>query len=345
MTEETSAARNANVVEYTGLRTLVVGLGNAGANPHLPVLNRLRAQRPELFAAAPPMGCDPRHVAPGTVATIDEAAEQLAGHHTVVHLCTPPADRAGPLRALAAAGFDKVLVDNPLATTATDLARITELRARLDLVVVAQWLSSTLTRRLAALVRQGGLGALTGIRFVQHKPRFLRSSGSEGHPTAFDIELPHALGVALLLAGGAEVVTARCWDLVTDDWSLPHLGGADIALRHHHGVHSELLSDLGAPVRERSVVLFFERGTVTGHYPADATDPYARLTAHTEHGTRTSIFPDDSLAAFLLAAYRHFAAADAPRPTGMNTELNTEVVRLLCDAKRLAFASPQWTTR
>jgi predicted dehydrogenase len=340
-TVETAGVETAGLeragVEYAGLRTLVVGLGNAGANLHLPVLNRLRAQWPALFAAAPPLGCDPRHAPDSTVVTtIDEAVERLDPRHTVVHLCTPPTDRTTPLRLLAAAGFDKVLVEKPLATTETDLGRITALRARLDMVVVAQWLTSELTRRLDALVRLGTLGALTDIRFVQRKSRFQRSSTTAGHPTAFDVELPHSMGVALLLAGDAEVHAARCQDLTTDAWTLPRLGGAQVELRHHGGVRTEIVSDLGAPVRERSVVLNFERGTVTGHYPADASDPYARLTVHTDGGSRSSVFPDDALATFLLTAYRYFAGADTPS----HTDLNIRVVRLLCDAKRQAPRVP-----
>ncbi|MFL6126788.1 Gfo/Idh/MocA family oxidoreductase [Actinophytocola sp.] len=337
MTEKASAARKTATMEYAGLRTLVVGLGNAGANLHLPVLNRLRAEWPALFAVDPPLGCDPRH-APGAavVTTVDEAVERLDPRHTVVHLCTPPADRTDPLRTLAAAGFDKVLVEKPLATGTADLDRIVALRARLDLVVVAQWLTSELTSRLAALVALGTLGALTDIRFVQRKSRFQRSSTTAGHPTAFDVELPHSVGVALLLAGDAEVHAARCQDLTTDAWTLPRLGGAQVELRHHGGVRTEIVSDLGAPVRERSVVLNFERGTVTGHYPPDASDPYARLSVHAEDGgNRTSVFPDDALATFLLSAYRYFAGAEVPS----HTDLNIRVARLLCDAKRQALGA------
>jgi predicted dehydrogenase len=251
----------------------------------------------------------------------------------VVHLCTPPADRVAPLRALTAAGFDKVLVEKPLATSHQDLDQVVALRSRLDIVVVAQWLTSELTRRLESLVRLGTLGALTDIRFTQRKSRFRRSCTTSGHPTAFDVELPHSLGVALLLAGDAEVDAARCRDLTTEGWTLPHLGGAQVELRHHGGVRTEIVSDLGAPVRERSVVLYFERGTVSGHYPADASDPYARLTVRTEDDSRTSVFPDDALATFLLAAYRRFAGANLPS----HTDLNIRVVRLLCDAKRRAL--------
>jgi predicted dehydrogenase len=317
-----------------GFRTLVVGLGHAGTNLHLPVLNRLRRDQPQLFAAAAPLGCDPRRPPDDTsVATIAEAADLLDPRNTVVHLCTPPTDRGGPLDELAAAGFEKVLVEKPLAITLPDLDRVAALRSHLDVLVVSQWLTSTLTRRISALVRERTLGALTNIRFTQRKARFQRSSATGGHPTAFDVELPHSLGVALLLAGDAEIVASRCRDLTTDAWTLPHLGGAHVELRHHSGVRTEIVSELDVPVRERSVVLSFEGGTVVGHYAADSSDPYAQLTVHTGDGTQTSVFPDDTLTEFLLHAYRYFAGARVPS----HTELNIQVVRLLCEAKSRAL--------
>jgi predicted dehydrogenase len=318
-------------------RTLVVGLGHSGTDLHLPVLDRLRRDRPGSFAAEPPVGCDPLAV-PGeyagpVVPSIARAAELLDPRRTVVHLCVPPAGRLGPLRELAEAGFAKVIVEKPLATGLADLAEITALRSRLDLVVVSQWLTSALTTRLAAPARHGSLGPLTAIRFTQRKARFRRSAGGTGHPTAFDVELPHSLGVALFLAGGARVTAARGRDLTTDGWSLPRLGGARVALHHHGGVRTELVSDLDAPVRERRVELTFDRGTVVGHYPVEAGDPYARLEVHTADGTRSSVFADDALSAFLTHAYRYFAGAGGPS----HTDLNTEVVRLLCQAKTLAW--------
>lgn len=41
------------------LHTLILGLGRAGGEPHLPVLSRVRRAHPELFALGPVIAYDP----------------------------------------------------------------------------------------------------------------------------------------------------------------------------------------------------------------------------------------------------------------------------------------------
>jgi predicted dehydrogenase len=320
------------------MRSLVIGLGRSGARVHVPVLLRLRATAEHgPLAGAPIVGCDPAGPAGTTellwTATVGQAACLLDPGDTVVHVCTPPANRLPVLTELARHGFRDVIVEKPLATGTADLDEILRLRQRLGLrlAVVAPWLASELTRRLTNLVRDGRLGRLRSISTVQSKPRFRRSLDTTGDPTAFDIELPHSIGVALRLAGDAEVTSASCADLAVDGRLLARLGGAGLRLRHVRGVRTHLMSDLAAPVRERRITLRFDHGTATGHYAICAGDDHAQLTVTAGGRREHAVFADDSFGAFLLGAYRDFAGPGEVRPGDFH--LAVDVVRLLARAK------------
>lgn len=334
------------------LHTLVVGLGRAGAGLHLPVLAKARARQPGLFAPAPVIGLDRRPGAASAalraggaaaelrvVDSLAEARPLLDPDRTVAHVCTPPVARVEVVRELLDAGFRRLLLEKPLAADRRELARLRELLRRpgVRAAVVAPWLAAALTDRLARLPQdRPGLGALREIAVVQNKPRFQRSFSTSGHPTAFDVEVPHALGVLLRLAGDAEVVAASCTGLEAGGLRRPFLGGATLRLAHRGGVRGEIASDLGSPVRERRITLRFEHGTAVGHYPADASDDHAQLRV-TEGGTTSprEVFRDDALTAFLLGAYAEFASG-GPGPAAV--ERQARVVELLCDAKELAGA-------
>lgn len=328
------------------LQTFVVGLGRAGAELHLPILLRARESgaEPRLFDPHPVIACDsspPENAPAGVVVarTIAEAAAQLEPIRAVVHVCTPPTERSVVLTELADHGFRKIIVEKPLATGLADLARLSELRQRrwLDLTVVAQWQSSALTQRLEELVRGGQLGALRRISMSQHKSRFRRSLTTAGHPTAFDIELPHSVGVALRLAGRAALLDAGATDLVSEGRTCPGLGGAWVSLRHGNGVRTEITSSLTSPVRERRITLSFEGGEAIGHYPVSADDHQAQLIVRTPERVTNLSFPDDSLTAFLLHTYRRYQR-QAPSTTSL--VLQCEVVRLLAEAKARAGIDP-----
>ncbi|WP_205571080.1 Gfo/Idh/MocA family oxidoreductase [Streptomyces sporangiiformans] len=323
-------------------RTLVVGLGRAGAALHLPVLDRLRAGTDAvdgLLADAPIVAVDPAPPPsfhrPGTLLlpSLERARAELDPETTVVHVCTPPEDRAAVLGHLARLGFVHLLVEKPLAVDVAQLARIEELCGRfgLRLVVVAQWLVSSLTRRLERCVTGGEYGELRTIHFTQSKPRFTRSAVTNGHPTAFDVEIPHALGVALRLAGPAQLTGAGWSDLVAGDLVRPRLGTATLRLTHHRGASTCLVSDLTAPVRERSIVCEFTDAHVIGHYPVSQDDGFAQLTVTDRRGAVREVFPDDALTAFVLDAYQRFADQG---PFDSDLAVNAEVVRLVDAAKR-----------
>lgn len=317
------------------LHTLVVGLGRAGAGLHLRVLAKARAEGRDLLAGGPIVTCDPEpaEVPPDpevlVVDTPAAAAEVVPPAETVVHVCTPPVGRLDLLTELADRGFRRLIVEKPLASDAQEHAGIGRLRHErgLEIAVVAHWLDSPLTERLRELIASRSLGRLRSLSFAQHKPRFGRSLTSAGHASAFDVEVPHSLGVALDLAGPGELVAAESADMTVGDARLPGMGAAAVVLHHRGGITTEIRSDLTAPVRQRQVALEFTEGRATGHYPVSEQDDHAQLSAG---NGEAEVFRDDALTAFVLRTYRRFhdSAVDD------RFALHGDVVRLIAEAKR-----------
>ncbi|MFE4670239.1 hypothetical protein ACFRI7_07630 [Streptomyces sp. NPDC056716] len=325
-------------------RTLIIGLGRAGLGLHWAVLRRLRAtgRHTDLFDPAPVLTLDP--VTPALpvaaeglrhVSSLDQARTLLDPERTVVHLCTPPVARLGLLRELAAAGFRRIVVEKPLASDRASVREIVGLSRTegLRLAVVAPWLASALTGRLARLVDAGALGALRSIEVRQYKPRMGRTLADNGHPTAFDIEPPHSLGVCLRLAGPARLTGAELADMRIGDTVVAGMGRAELTLRHDT-VTSRIVSDLTAPVRERRIQLDFTDGQVVAHYPGAEDDHYAQLRISRRGRPETwDVFPDDALSTYLLDTYR--ALRDGT-DLAAQLHLASRVVELLADAKDLA---------
>ncbi|MBM7809248.1 Gfo/Idh/MocA family protein [Saccharothrix algeriensis] len=317
-----------------------MGFGRGGADLHLPVLARARAAARQLFGDQPVVVCDPSRVLgarPGlvTAAGVAEAAALLDPEDAVAHVCTPPTVRAEVIGELAEHGFRNLVVEKPLATDTDDLARVIRLRRKhgLRIAVVEPWLTSSLTARLTELVRGGALGEARSIAIVQNKPRFRRSLARSSHPTAFDVELPHGVGLALRLAGNARVTHAAGFDLVVGDVVVPRMGGARIGLRHNSGVRAEISSDLMSPVRERRVTITFDHGSAVGHYAVSADDDHSQLTV-TRNGRREHhVLRDDSLTEWVVRAYQQFRGTGDQHARSF--AFATDVVQLLSVAKNI----------
>ncbi|MDI3405721.1 Gfo/Idh/MocA family oxidoreductase [Streptomyces cavernicola] len=326
------------------LRTLLIGLGRAGTGLHLPVLHRARATHPELFADQPVLGVDPARpptaTTPGlqVVDHLREARRRLDPDTTVVHLCTPPAVRGALLEEAAHLGYRRFVVEKPIASDRTALDRVRQVADRhgLHLHVVSPWLHSALTDRIAALA--GDPADIRAVTVTQAKSRFRRTLTNPSHTDAFQVEIPHALGVLLRLLGDADVHTASCTDLRYKGVVVPHMGGAQVALHHTAGPHSRIRCDLTSPVRSRRITVDTAAGTrLVGHFPVAQDDDTAQLDVW-RHGRRTrELLPDDALHRCLTRAYRSFAA---DRPAADDLRLHTRTVELLDDARRLALASP-----
>lgn len=328
------------------LRTLIVGLGRAGSGLHIPALSRLRssAQAEGLLSAQPFIAHDPCG-APDWAPSADliladslaNARRLLDPASTVVHVCTPPLVRGEVLSELADAGFKKMIVEKPLAVDRARLELIRTLRSQygLELVVMAPWLVSSLTARLVDLVCSGQLGDVRSVSVVQRKPRFSRSLATAGHPTAFDVEIPHSLGVALQIAGDAQVTDATCTDMRVAGVRVPRMGTVSLELLHDSGARTEIFSSLVSPLRERRISIRFQGGYAVGYYPESQHDHFAHLSVIAVSRETHDIFPDDSLTSFFLRTYQRFVNGEV---SGEDFDLNARVVGLLCDAKNLAWA-------
>jgi predicted dehydrogenase len=251
-------------------------------------------------------------------------------------VCTPPVARLDLLRRLSAAGFRQIVMEKPLAADAETLAQIDRVRRseHLRMVVVAHWLDSALTRRLLELTRTGELGPLKSIAFAQLKPRLQRTLRSTGHPTAFDVELPHSVGVARRIAGDAQVAGAELTDMKAGRLVVPAMGSARLLLDHETGERTTIFSDLASPVRERRIELEFAGGRAIGHYPGGEDDHYAHLTVMRgtgmSAGVTADVFPDDALSTFFTRVYEEFADGIS---FDEEFHLATRVVELLDEAK------------
>ena len=330
-------------VSATVFNTLIVGLGRSGLELHHPVLTRARsaAASAHLFSPEPVLAYDPHaggHSPADAVrvGSLAHAAELVDAGTTVVHVCTPPTARLELLEELGSLGFRKLIVEKPLALDASTLAGIVAARKRwgLDVAVVAPWLASTLTARIRELIDTRRLGRPREIDIVQLKPRFRRSlAGGGDHPSAFDVEVPHALAVALALVGRAHVVDAGTTDMSIDGVVVMRMGGARVTLDHDSGVRTHIRSDLTAMVRERRIAVRCDGGTIVGHYPASAADDAARLAIVTREHETCTVFRNDDLLSFVVGAYERFRTRVV-----FDVDLvgQAEVVRLLSDAKRIS---------
>ncbi|MET4923844.1 Gfo/Idh/MocA family oxidoreductase [Streptomyces sp. PSRA5] len=352
------------------LNTFIVGGGRAGLGLHWPVLRKLRALPDESapWSPDPPVVWDVQDIRAQALAeglvpadSLAHAAELADPATTVVHLCTPPVDRFATLQELAELGYTRVVIEKPMAIDVAGLEAIDMLaRVRgLRLRVVSPWLASSLTDELARLVRYGAsggaergapggapgeLGALRSMAFTQFKPRWTRTLRSDNHTTAFDVELPHSLGVALRLAGDARIVDAALTDMRIGDTVIPRMGSARLTLQHHNGVTTEIASDLTSPIRERRIGLRFDTGHAVGHYPISDVDHHASLTVHDGSGggaaTPRLLF-DDALTSYIEHVYRDYeAGTDRSGGSGDRDDyaIARRVVQLLQEARVLADA-------
>lgn len=323
------------------LQTLIVGLGRAGRDLHVPVVQKARELDGfrHLFANSPIVGVDPYRLGAleGVVITdsVVRARELSDPAHTVVHLCTPLDIRSVLMEQLCSLGYRRLIVEKPFAADERDLERMASLchRYKVRPVVVAPWFASALTIRMTKIIADGALGQLRSIRIVQRKPRFTKSITNGSCSSALDVELPHSVGIALLLAGPAEVHDAAWSDMRMGEVVVPRMGGAWLTLEHECGVRTEIYSDLTSPKRERAITLELAEGTLTGHYSCSEADSTAQLMVSTGGRDECDVFDDDALTTFMVGTYQHFVAPGCGG--GDELELNSAVVRILSQARRL----------
>lgn len=330
------------------LSSILIGYGHAARDFHLPALRRMHAVGgPARIGVA-----DPLVLVPGAVrappdlllaADLAELAPRFDSERTVVHVCTPPDAHAAALRQCAALGFKYVLAEKPLVTTYADLAEVEELarQRELDILVVSNWLSSRLTEAVGDALAGARADSVERITLRSSKPRIGRSLASATHRSAFDVEMPHLVALAMRLCRSPlSLQDAWCSDLVVPGRRVAMMGAADMVLRSAAGHDVRLATNLLSPRRERSVFVRWKDGTrLAGNFPCDSTDVYSQLQLVAPDGELREhrVFEDETVQAFFDSAYMYFEHGE-PRPAS-DLELHAAVTHLLVDARSRCEAS------
>jgi len=328
---------------------VIMGFGHCGRALHLRCLRALLAGSAAALISADVHLVDPRPEATGQEPGLRShrrlpPASAIPGGLPVVHVCTPPQAHLSCVREALAQGYRFIILEKPMAPTLEDALRIRALatEARAVVLVVAVWLSSPLTGRLLARVREAGMDPLAELAIVHNKSRFSRTLARE-HEHVFDIEMPHQLSLACALAPGRpRLLAAQASDLVLNGARRAYMARGEIALATAGGLVARLVSNLNHPLRERSVAARLRDGRrLVGFFPVGADDSFSQLFEYSAVDTliRHEVFDDDPLRACLERCYRHLAErvsddARATVPLGMALDFNLDVVSLLHEAKR-----------
>jgi predicted dehydrogenase len=258
--------------------------------------------------------------------------------HLVAHVCTPPNVRADVIQAVLAAGLRRLVVEKPLAADPDEMSRLAALTAahRPDLLVVANWTTSNLTREVQSLIEQRQ-SRVASIEIIQRKCRISRSTGNRGHGSAFEVEVPHMVALAQMLAGPHLTVSqARAWGMAIGGCNIPDMGGAELLLDGDGGLTVKIHADHLAPIIERTIrVQFQDGGWLEGYYPCTGLDLYSQLKDYDNNGELVmhKYMEDDTLTQFFAEAYAYFIGHGV-RPVS-DFDFSARVCNVLHEAKRL----------
>jgi predicted dehydrogenase len=327
------------------LQPLIVGFGRAGRELHLRCLQKARADHARLISPEIGVVAYEEEYYDGSDANGLRLFESMAdarkifGEDCIVHICTPPASHFSVIREAAELGFKRLIVEKPLASTLDEVEQIQALRKthKLEVFVVATWLTSSLTARLKTMLDARSANAWTRMSISQLKPRFSRTLNNRSHTTALDVEIPHQVALSLYLIGrNMEVIAASCSDMRVNGTTIPLMGAATILLQGPNGQLCALHSDLTAPVRQRSIEIVFEDGgKVVGYFPSEGTDSFSQLHSFGQANelVKREVFFDDPLSTFLEETYRYFEFGLVQAPAS-NIDFHESVMSVLCEAKR-----------
>jgi len=248
-------------------------------------------------------------------ATAHLAALGTSPGDAVFHVATSPSRHLECVEELVRRGARRIIVEKPVASTLADARRIAELGRVATILPVSVWLSSSVTQLAEQTVASGAIGTLRSLHMEQSKPRFRRTIESGVHRSAFEVELPHQLLLALTLGGPFErFLSVVSWPMTLPERSVPAMGGAVIKMRHESGVTSTLVTDLTAPVRLRRLRLTGSHGEIVADYPLSCDDHHGQL--RVSGRTRRTIVADEPLTNFLQSAYAYLSGAATVPPRG-----------------------------
>ncbi len=330
--------------------SVIIGYGRAGHHLHHRALLDLTGGRAEVIAVDP----RPADVPNGQwVPDIPAALSVLrAGGHpvadTVFHVAVPPAAHRDCLERLLAAGARHFIMEKPIADTVDEALHLVELAEVTGAVVLPMsvWPASKVTETAEEVVASGVIGEPFAYHMEQSKPRFRRSLQTRSHASAFEVELPHQLLLALHLAGPvAEITASRGWDLPLPVGHLARLGGAEVELRHVSGARTTLYTDLSSSVRRRRLHIHGTEGTLVADYPVSGDDDFGQV--RIAGRSFRKVVQDAPLTRFVAQAYAHFRG-EGPAPRS-GLAMHLESMELLDAARTAAFRPagppvPTWRT-
>lgn len=326
----------------TGLRTsteggrerppsVIVGYGHAGRDLHHQALRSLHGADFEVLVVDPALTEAP----PGTrlLPSLRAAAEAGPVEESIFHVATPPRDHLGCVEELVALGARRIILEKPIAPTSAESRKLCELAGEATILPVSVWPNSKVTERLRQIVADGEVGEPVALYMEQSKPRFGRTGASDSHRTAFQVELPHQVLLALHLAGDAtRILSSPTWSMPLPDRSVPAMGGALLRLEHVGGMVSTLLSDLTSPSRRRHLRLTGTRGEILADFPVSTDDAFGQIRIAGRPGR--AVIEDAPLTAFIESAYAHLTG-EGPLPPA-DLLLHHRTIELLEEAQARA---------
>lgn len=323
------------------LDTLIVGNGDAGSRLHGPCVRKAAMLERAVHFVSGRIGVvepDSARCRSGRWPAFASMADVkgFSPAKTVVHVATSPLKRVACVSDALAMGFQMFVLEKPLVGCTAELPDLRRMVSQYnaEIIVNYPWLATPLTRRIREAIVLDGHGALRHVLTTQLKSRAGRAAASNG--SAFDIETPHQVSLALHLAGPrAVVLDASTVPLSVAGQIFPHMGGVNMVIDHGSTI-TYVRSDLAAVARERRIQMSFEDGCrLNGWYPADGTDHRQVLRLYDRKGRLLAEedFYEDPITTLLAEAYQFFCGY-GPKPIA-DFDLGVLTEELISTAKQL----------
>ncbi len=329
-------------------RSLIIGFGYAGRMLHLPCIHKVQDNynKSEIIFDSKVGVVDPLlSIRVGKdsdnldIFTKLQDIQSFDPNQTIVHICTAPEIHFETIRQVAELGFKKIIVEKPLTISVENLERILEIEEarRLDILVVANWVYSSLTARINEIISSEIYGPVIHLSIEQNKPRFSRTIANSTHTTVFDVEIPHEVALSHYLLGPVREITGSMYgDMVLNDIIVRKMGKGQITLLHKNGCTSTLYSDLTSPIRKRIVNVYFKDYLITGHYPISSDDNHSQISVfHDSKLISLDILQDDPLTSCLNEFYKYFIGETQNKPVS-DLFFNAGVIRTIYRSKSLS---------
>lgn len=318
-----------------------MGYGHAGKSLHLPCIKKLMTlmtgslEDHEIYIYDPLFKSNHAKTNDKLI-FIDDISTIGNKHDLVCHVCTSPENHIDALKQALSAGIRNIIMEKPVATSLAELRKMIALKIKYNanILIVAPWLSSVLTKDIRLIIDNAKYGSLTSVSITQNKSRFSRSL-MRTNENIFFIEMPHAIGLALYLVDTDAILqNVKVKSLVFNpNHHIKNMGSCCIELFHSNQIKSILCSNMDSPIWKRSVELSFDSGyRVIGYYAVNRSDNYSQLFIYDEYGSLTErkIYNDDMLTNCLDEFYKYFMNKDkgATEPLS-NIIFNKRIVKLL----------------